>query len=220
MSSSSPEYRATQKFYKNFGEEPIEVLVKGNLQQLVLSRDVDRLVGLEGCLSGNVPGAGARAGGRRERAVRAAGEGKDGEGRVRAGHVHQRGGRTDRRTADRRDQAGRSRGQAGRNCGAQGRARARGKRRRSGEARQAGELDHARALQGGPRDAGAAVRAHRAAEPRRPELRLDAGVRLEQAGGHAEGALRLPVPEPRSGVDLGALEGRSERSASGRARSR
>jgi hydrophobe/amphiphile efflux-3 (HAE3) family protein len=55
VSSSSPEYRATQKFYKSFGEEPIEVLVKGNLQQLVLSDDVDRLLGLEGCLSGNVP---------------------------------------------------------------------------------------------------------------------------------------------------------------------
>jgi uncharacterized protein len=55
VSSSSPEYRATQKFYKSFGEEPIEVLVKGNLQQLVLSSDIDRLVGLEGCLSGNVP---------------------------------------------------------------------------------------------------------------------------------------------------------------------
>jgi predicted RND superfamily exporter protein len=55
VSSSSPEYKATQKFYENFGEEPIEVLVKGDLQQLVLSSDVDRLVGLEGCLSGNVP---------------------------------------------------------------------------------------------------------------------------------------------------------------------
>jgi uncharacterized protein len=55
VSNSSPEYKATQKFYKNFGEEPIEVLVKGNLQQLVLSSDVDRLVGLEGCLSGNLP---------------------------------------------------------------------------------------------------------------------------------------------------------------------
>ena len=55
VSSSSHEYKATQKFYENFGEEPIEVLVKGDLQQLVLSSDVDRLVGLEGCLSGNVP---------------------------------------------------------------------------------------------------------------------------------------------------------------------
>jgi uncharacterized protein len=55
VNSSSSEYRATQKFYESFGEEPVEVLVKGNLQQLVLSADVDRLVGLEGCLSGNVP---------------------------------------------------------------------------------------------------------------------------------------------------------------------
>jgi hypothetical protein len=58
VSSSSPQYRATQGFYRNFGEEPIEVLVKGDLQQLVLSSDIDRLVGLEGCLSGNVPANG------------------------------------------------------------------------------------------------------------------------------------------------------------------
>jgi len=55
VSSSSPQYKATQRFYGNFGEEPIEVLVKGDLQQLVLSSDIARLVGLEGCLSGNVP---------------------------------------------------------------------------------------------------------------------------------------------------------------------
>jgi predicted RND superfamily exporter protein len=58
VSSSSPTYGATQRFYKNFGEEPIAVLVKGDLQQLVLSSDVDRLVGMEGCLSGNVPAQG------------------------------------------------------------------------------------------------------------------------------------------------------------------
>jgi hydrophobe/amphiphile efflux-3 (HAE3) family protein len=55
VSSSSPQYKATQRFYKSFGEEPIEVLVKGDLQQLVLSSDLGRLVGLEGCLSGNLP---------------------------------------------------------------------------------------------------------------------------------------------------------------------
>jgi uncharacterized protein len=55
VSSSSVEYRETQRFYSNFGEEPVEVLVKGDLQQLVLSSDIERLVGLEGCLSGNVP---------------------------------------------------------------------------------------------------------------------------------------------------------------------
>jgi len=55
VSSSSVEYRETQRFYESFGEEPVEVLVKGDLQQLVLSSDIERLVGLEGCLSGNVP---------------------------------------------------------------------------------------------------------------------------------------------------------------------
>jgi hydrophobe/amphiphile efflux-3 (HAE3) family protein len=65
VSSSSPEYKATQGYYANFGEEPIAILVKGNLQQLMLSSDIDRLVGLEGCLSGNVPAAGlSREGGR------------------------------------------------------------------------------------------------------------------------------------------------------------
>jgi len=55
VSSSSADYKATQRLYRGFGEEPIVVLVKGNLQQLVLSSDIERLAGLEGCLSGNVP---------------------------------------------------------------------------------------------------------------------------------------------------------------------
>lgn len=55
VSSSSGDYRATQRYYRAFGEEPVVVLVKGNLQQLVLSSDIERLLGLEGCLSGNVP---------------------------------------------------------------------------------------------------------------------------------------------------------------------
>ncbi len=61
---SSGAYRATQSFYRSFGEEPIGIVVQGNLQQLLLSSDLERLVGLEGCLSGNVPAAGlAREGG-------------------------------------------------------------------------------------------------------------------------------------------------------------
>jgi uncharacterized protein len=64
VSSSSSDYRATQSFYGSFGEEPVEVLVSGNLQKLVLSEDINRLVGLEGCLSGNVPASAlAQAGG-------------------------------------------------------------------------------------------------------------------------------------------------------------
>jgi len=55
VSSSSGSYRATQRYYRGFGEEPVAVLVKGDLQQLVLSSDIERLVGLEGCLAGKVP---------------------------------------------------------------------------------------------------------------------------------------------------------------------
>ncbi|HXB14326.1 MAG TPA: MMPL family transporter [Solirubrobacteraceae bacterium] len=57
VSSSSTPYRDTQTFYRHFGEEPVEVLVRGNLQQLVLGSDLGRLAGLEGCLSGKVPRA-------------------------------------------------------------------------------------------------------------------------------------------------------------------
>jgi hydrophobe/amphiphile efflux-3 (HAE3) family protein len=52
---SSSAYKDTQGFYARFGEEPVAVLVKGDLRKLVLSADIDRLVGLEGCLSGNLP---------------------------------------------------------------------------------------------------------------------------------------------------------------------
>jgi hydrophobe/amphiphile efflux-3 (HAE3) family protein len=55
VSSASGEYKATQRYYESFGEEPVDVLVKGELQQLLLSEDLERLIGLEGCLSGNVP---------------------------------------------------------------------------------------------------------------------------------------------------------------------
>jgi hydrophobe/amphiphile efflux-3 (HAE3) family protein len=54
---SSSAYQGTQTFYSRFGEEPVEVLVQGDLRKLVLSPDIERLVGLEGCLSGNLPSA-------------------------------------------------------------------------------------------------------------------------------------------------------------------
>jgi uncharacterized protein len=58
VGSGSAAYRATQRYYASFGEEPVDVVVHGNLQQLVLSSDIERLAGLEGCLSGTVPPAG------------------------------------------------------------------------------------------------------------------------------------------------------------------
>jgi hydrophobe/amphiphile efflux-3 (HAE3) family protein len=62
---SSASYQSTQRFYRSFGEEPVEIMIQGSLQRLLLSSDLGRLVGLEGCLSGNVPAAGlAHEGGR------------------------------------------------------------------------------------------------------------------------------------------------------------
>ncbi len=55
VGSSSASYRATQAYYRRFGGEPIQVVVKGDLQRLLLSGDVGRLLGLEGCVAGKVP---------------------------------------------------------------------------------------------------------------------------------------------------------------------
>ncbi len=47
--------QATQEVREEFGEEPVVVLVKGELPQLILTRNVFKLLRLEGCLSGKVP---------------------------------------------------------------------------------------------------------------------------------------------------------------------
>jgi hydrophobe/amphiphile efflux-3 (HAE3) family protein len=48
-------YRATQAVREAFGEEPVLVLAKGDLQQLLLTDNVFRLLRLEGCLAGKAP---------------------------------------------------------------------------------------------------------------------------------------------------------------------
>src|SRR5262245_22105799 len=47
--------RATDDLHRKFGDEPIVVLVRGKLTGMLLTRDVARLLSLEGCLSGNQP---------------------------------------------------------------------------------------------------------------------------------------------------------------------
>jgi len=48
-------YEATQQVRERFGEEPVVVLAKGELPQLILTDNVFRLLRLEGCLSAKVP---------------------------------------------------------------------------------------------------------------------------------------------------------------------
>jgi uncharacterized protein len=58
--SDSATAKATQQVREEFGEEPIVVLVKGELPELLLTDDLFRILRLEGCLSGKVP-KGAKA---------------------------------------------------------------------------------------------------------------------------------------------------------------
>jgi hypothetical protein len=58
--TDSATYEATQEVRQDFGEEPVVVLVKGELQQLLLTQNIFKLLRLEGCLSGKVP-KGAKA---------------------------------------------------------------------------------------------------------------------------------------------------------------
>ena len=55
VDTDTPSYQATQQLRQAFGEEPVVVLARGDLQQLILSENLGRLLRLEGCLSGNVP---------------------------------------------------------------------------------------------------------------------------------------------------------------------
>src|SRR5215212_11069176 len=60
---SSDSYQATERYRERFGDHAIVVLVRGPLEQLVLTDNLGRLLKLEGCLSGNRP-AGQPAPGR------------------------------------------------------------------------------------------------------------------------------------------------------------
>ena len=46
---------ATRVAHEKFGDDAVYVLVRGDLTRMVLTEDLNRLVGIEGCLSGNVP---------------------------------------------------------------------------------------------------------------------------------------------------------------------
>ena len=56
----SATYQATQRFKRLFGDDAIVVLVKGELRNLVLTRNLNVLLNLETCLSGGAQGPGAR----------------------------------------------------------------------------------------------------------------------------------------------------------------
>jgi uncharacterized protein len=56
VDKGSSTYSETQHFYQRFGDEPVEILVKGDLRQLLLTTNLGRLLALESCLSGKARG--------------------------------------------------------------------------------------------------------------------------------------------------------------------
>jgi hydrophobe/amphiphile efflux-3 (HAE3) family protein len=55
VDTDTASYQATQEVRRDFGEEPVVVLAEGDLEQIVLTSNLGRLLRLEGCLSGNPP---------------------------------------------------------------------------------------------------------------------------------------------------------------------
>jgi hydrophobe/amphiphile efflux-3 (HAE3) family protein len=51
----STTFKETERFKRDFGDDAVLVLVRGELTRTVLTADLGRLIRLEGCLSGNVP---------------------------------------------------------------------------------------------------------------------------------------------------------------------
>jgi hydrophobe/amphiphile efflux-3 (HAE3) family protein len=64
ISRSTETFKASQAYHERFGEDAVYVLVNEPVSQLVLTSDLQRVIGLEGCLSGNAPRGVVPPGGR------------------------------------------------------------------------------------------------------------------------------------------------------------
>jgi hypothetical protein len=53
VDEDSEVFEATEQFKDDFGDDAVVVLVRGDLEQLVLTENLGRLLSLEGCLAGN-----------------------------------------------------------------------------------------------------------------------------------------------------------------------
>ncbi len=58
VDSDTETFEATEDVKQAFGEEPVVVLARGDLPELILTNDIFRLLRLEGCLAGKVPKGG------------------------------------------------------------------------------------------------------------------------------------------------------------------
>jgi hypothetical protein len=63
VGTSSASWQATERDHELFGEDAVYVLVTGPVSKVVLTSDLEQLIGLEGCLGGNVPKGATPTGG-------------------------------------------------------------------------------------------------------------------------------------------------------------
>ena len=193
-------YRTDPALHRGFGEEPIEVLVKGNLQKLVAELGPRASAGARGCLSGNVPAAALPAEG-----------GVSGPcGKLAAARtikvvfgpgtfVNEATEVIDEQLLGQTKSAKAQAAEAARVVSRAALAEGLGTARAAGT-RCPGPQYLDGPLPGGDRHARAAVRADLEAEFAGHELRLLAGVRTRQARRHAPRKARLPLPGSRSGA--------------------
>jgi hydrophobe/amphiphile efflux-3 (HAE3) family protein len=64
VGKGSSSYAATERLHQRFGDEPVYVLVREPVTKLALTSDINRVLGLEGCISGNAPKGQVPPGGR------------------------------------------------------------------------------------------------------------------------------------------------------------
>ncbi len=62
VDNDSAAFVGTESFKREFGDDAVAVLVEGDLEQLLLTPTIGKLLSLEGCLSGNAPGGEVIAG--------------------------------------------------------------------------------------------------------------------------------------------------------------
>jgi uncharacterized protein len=55
VDSDSETFAATERFTERFGDDPVVILVRGDLEDLLLTGNLGVLLGLEGCLAGEAP---------------------------------------------------------------------------------------------------------------------------------------------------------------------
>jgi hypothetical protein len=64
VGKGSASFAATERLHQRFGDEAVYVLVREPVSQLALTSDINRVLGLEGCISGNAPKGQVPPGGR------------------------------------------------------------------------------------------------------------------------------------------------------------